>query len=648
MTTTHHTPIPTSPKAAANAATFNAPLGQLDAAVQAAMVGSGGWATTLDGTAASGQKVVPVSSTANAVVGMPVYIGLTSGTHEVGVIDTISAGVSVTLVANLTSTYAAGTPLTATPAEVADARGGYATLGESVRGAYLDAKDYGADPTGVADSTSAIQAALNATAGTVVIPAGTFRLTNTLSILPTHRLLGAGMNLTTLVMEDDTKYAIEYAVVSTGDSAPGLVIADLAISAKFGIHLARHSGSYGAVMAPSVLRVKMTGKYITIGDVDFQTAIVPTEAYLETFGIGVRWDNTYDGVIQHCQIQHFGVCIRLEDSDINVISNNRIQGGRYIYAGTSCEQNTISENDLLTLGRVGGIYLDTGANHTTISNNYFEAPYNSGQFIRTNNDFGTLIIGNRIDNPRTTTPFFYLAPSYGCRVTENRLVPGGSPVASVQVAGTYWGSSIPVLCDWTDNQSTFPVPTSPGVLIGARDPYVISPQNMLSVGGTGSTSWPFIVSGITGRNCFQTSTYSLIFSAPLKNDMARNFLFRFTGRKITAGGYTTITYSEPLTTLWSASLGFTKTDGVETIDKVFALPAGSTGTGAFALTIGNTEVEFERIEIIPLALPSTGWTVATGTADRTTFVTSTVTTEGLAQRFMALEQDLIARGVIGS
>jgi lysophospholipase L1-like esterase len=147
----HHTPLAFG--GPLTSAAMESPLGQLDAAIVAvgplwlaeaaarlaqdnlilSSVGSGGWASTLDATASSGQKVVPVVSTTGAVAGMPVYIGLTSGTHEVGVIDTISAGVSVTLVANLASTYAAPMPISATPAEVADARGGYATLGERLR-----------------------------------------------------------------------------------------------------------------------------------------------------------------------------------------------------------------------------------------------------------------------------------------------------------------------------------------------------------------------------------------------------------------------------------------------------------------------------------------------------------------------------------
>jgi acyl-CoA thioesterase-1 len=64
------------------------------------------WSTKLDGSAASGQKVVPVVSTTGAVAGMP--IELAGSSSEYGVISTISAGVSVTLVDKLTNSYVAG------------------------------------------------------------------------------------------------------------------------------------------------------------------------------------------------------------------------------------------------------------------------------------------------------------------------------------------------------------------------------------------------------------------------------------------------------------------------------------------------------------------------------------------------------------
>jgi hypothetical protein len=55
--------------------------------------------------------------------------------------------------------------------------------------------------------------------------------------------------------------------------------------------------------------------------------------------------------------------------------------------------------------------------------------------------------------------------------------------------------------------------------------------------------------------------------------------------------------------------------------------------------INNTKVVGARV---------TGWTAATGTATRTAFATSTVTTAQLAERVKALIDDLISHGLIGT
>jgi hypothetical protein len=63
------------------------------------------------------------------------------------------------------------------------------------------------------------------------------------------------------------------------------------------------------------------------------------------------------------------------------------------------------------------------------------------------------------------------------------------------------------------------------------------------------------------------------------------------------------------------------------------------GTGTPVLQINGTQV---------LSTRKTGWTAATGTATRTSFATSTVTTAALAQAVKALLDDLISHGVIGT
>lgn len=46
--------------------------------------------------------------------------------------------------------------------------------------------------------------------------------------------------------------------------------------------------------------------------------------------------------------------------------------------------------------------------------------------------------------------------------------------------------------------------------------------------------------------------------------------------------------------------------------------------------------------------PTSGWAAATGTADRTTFDTATVTTTNLAKRVKALIDDLTTRGILSA
>jgi len=76
------------------------------------------------------------------------------------------------------------------------------------------------------------------------------------------------------------------------------------------------------------------------------------------------------------------------------------------------------------------------------------------------------------------------------------------------------------------------------------------------------------------------------------------------------------------------------------------------------LSVGGVATEAMRITGTTLRLGSsgtqvlttrqTGWAAATGTATRTAFATSTVTTEQLAQRVKALIDDLISHGLIGA
>jgi hypothetical protein len=61
-----------------------------------------------------------------------------------------------------------------------------------VEGAVANVLDFGADPTGTADSTLAVQAAVDSGAGAVYFPAGTYLLTSKISLRSNLRLYGDG------------------------------------------------------------------------------------------------------------------------------------------------------------------------------------------------------------------------------------------------------------------------------------------------------------------------------------------------------------------------------------------------------------------------------------------------------------------------
>lgn len=139
MTTDHHNDIAFG--AAASAAVINNPMGQLDAAISALSTAIAGTALAIavtTGTAAAGQKVVPMTTAPGAfIVGQSVWIG-DAGTFEIPipVIASIQAGVSLTMTANLTGTYAAGKVVSASPSELVVARSTYADLDARLTAAF--------------------------------------------------------------------------------------------------------------------------------------------------------------------------------------------------------------------------------------------------------------------------------------------------------------------------------------------------------------------------------------------------------------------------------------------------------------------------------------------------------------------------------
>ena len=68
-----------------------------------------------------------------------------------------------------------------------------------IQGAPVNVLDFGADPTGVADSTAAIQAAIDSiSAGVVILPIGTYKTVATINMKNGVSLVGAGSYATVI------------------------------------------------------------------------------------------------------------------------------------------------------------------------------------------------------------------------------------------------------------------------------------------------------------------------------------------------------------------------------------------------------------------------------------------------------------------
>lgn len=238
MSTNNHTPYPFG--GPLTSAAMEAPLGQLDAAIASVIATGSGTSTTLTAQALAGQASLTVASSAGFAVGDPIYVG-TGATFESRIVATVPNATTITVTVNLTNTYAIGQPVSKSPVEIVDARGGFTSLGGRIKlieDRVFDAKRYGATALGAADDRPAIQAAIDAAivaGGTVYLPPGAYRITAPLDFsaakgtLRAVRMVGSGAGsvnsgsgATTTILNDSTGTAIKAFGTVAGATIQGI------------------------------------------------------------------------------------------------------------------------------------------------------------------------------------------------------------------------------------------------------------------------------------------------------------------------------------------------------------------------------------------------------------------------------------------
>jgi hypothetical protein len=502
-------------------------------------------------------------------------------------------------------------------------------------------RDYGVLGDG-SDETARIQAevASAATAGKALYwNAGNYVVSAAIPIFADTKFVTDCATCVSITNSNNAPWTLEYNSPVGAASYPqrvGIEIDGLTINAKFGIKINQPFDLYGAtaafdnqglVLGLRIANFIFNGTYATAYNSTAQTYAcpldpecgsntVPALGELKAFGVGISLSGVFDSEVSQFQIQHAGIGIYLDHSDLNSIRHGCLNlNARHIHAtggraaGTFLgSQDTIQDNDILANLRAGGITLE-GTHFYRLINNYFEetgTAQASDTFLSTSNDQGTVFETNRFDSTfPSTAPLFVLNPSFGQQWRNNSWNPRGDSVPLITVLHDHWSAFWPMPIDWRSNQLDFPAPDDPGVLLSDPKPFLMAPNNAFNLGGGISAGFPWKKNEM-GKWVLVSGPRVAVFTAALQDASAHVYTFRFTGRgKDASGGSFGITYLEPgtgdgsfLIVAGGTSLGITDPANPQTVELTYSLPAGAPGTGAFQISVDNATVEVAKIELV--------------------------------------------------
>ncbi|RKN81996.1 glycosyl hydrolase family 28-related protein [Paenibacillus ginsengarvi] len=236
----------------------------------------------------------------------------------------------------------------------------------------VSVKDFGAIGDGIADDTAAIQAAVNSLTrgGLLFIPAGTYKISDTIQVPQGMILQGAGLHSVVINMTDSAKFAIN--VFTPGSRVEYFRIGGFTLNAKYGITNRWDVGTdYANAANPSrsvsISDVKFQGTYDARNDAEAQSALVPAREQLESFGVGLHLVMVYGAEVKSCLFDNYGIALENIGCTLAKVERNRFNGNarhihdeRVLWHSSSFgmgADNVYEQNDLLDVTRIGGITL---------------------------------------------------------------------------------------------------------------------------------------------------------------------------------------------------------------------------------------------------------------------------------------------------
>jgi hypothetical protein len=435
-------------------------------------------------------------------------------------------------------------------------------------------------------------------------------------------LVGTSRNGTVITQADDSAYvyAWESSLTSgSGAELSGPLFEKLDIRSKFGIKLGQTGVDFTTVwklqaflMGAKFRDLRMLGKYSAAADPNADTDNDATSAELLGYGAGISAAKCFQLLVTNCLISTFGIGAYIDGCDIaEIAQGTRLIGnarGAHFYGhDTYGGKPKVDHCDVVAQRRKGAIRFEDVVAWQISGNTYFENTlgarcyvWESGATSRDSEFSGNYVVGSG-----ATQPWAIFSPRNHV-VSNNRA---NGTVGPTQVDTAAYSQQNPVLMRWVDNDPALPAPTTG--LVNSRssvDPYLLSVDNCdpgnVIFGTLPTAEFPWYTSPVTARQVIKPTNPTLKWRVPLRHRAHRAFEIRYTGRFLSGvADAQTVSYVEDATTTMTTgagTLGFSKTDDVETLSQFVTLPATEEGDGYFEITVQNDRVEFERIEIVPL------------------------------------------------
>jgi hypothetical protein len=294
-----------------------------------------------------------------------------------------------------------------------------------ITGAPVNILDFGADPTGVADSTAAITAAV-AAGLRVYAPAGSYKITSTITLREASYIFGDGSGAT---------FFNSTATGATFQLLNALGLAEIEAPKFFDFYLGTTGSGIRLNTQSDPFLDNPTSQAYMMRPIIERVIIVGSQ---NATGYAVSWNKCFDGSIRNCKFVAFAYGIVFYGCDLNEISNNRIQSSGInciaaISVNTFGSQTLILHNDLL--GSPSESFITSSDRDILIQDNYLEGAGPTTAAIYISGGFYAKIDGNRVEVQAAAAP--------------NWLRVGGAPAVNLTQLwvtnnvnnGTGWGAA---------------------------------------------------------------------------------------------------------------------------------------------------------------------------------------------------------------